>query len=195
MMPPGEKGGGGRQKAGLLRVDLIPMWLTTINASRVKEEIRDKIKQYQREAAKVLWEAFQEGRLTADPTFEELLKTDSPAVQAYKTLQALTKIARSQIILEGRVDEHEKRLERIEATLGDAGKNITPEQASQISQAVKIVAHAMGGHKTHYQGVYGELYRREGITSYKLLPAHRFEAVMKWFNGWHQDLISKDLPI
>ncbi len=65
------------------------------------------------EAAKVLWEAVQEGRLTVDPTFEELLKTDSPAVQAYKTFQALTKLARNQILMEARLDEHEQRLEAV----------------------------------------------------------------------------------
>lgn len=195
LAPPSVDGrGGGRQQAGMLRVDLVPLWLTGVSTNAVKEEIQPKLKKFQSEAAKVLWEAFQEGRLTADPTFDELLKTDSPAVQAYKTLQALTKIARSQIILEGRVDEHERRLEQIEATLGDPGHHVTPDQASQISQAVKAVAHAMGGHKSHYQGVYGELYRKFGITSYKQLPANAFLAAMDMLNNWHQDLTNKDIP-
>lgn len=192
LLPPSPDGrGGGRQRTSLLRVDLIPLWLSGVRVKSAKKEIRPKLTKFKREAAKVLWEAFQEGRLTADPTFEELLATDSPAAQAYKTFQALTKLARSQLILESTVQDHEERLERIEATLGDSGKNVTPDQASQISQAVKAVAHAMGGHKKHYQGVYGELYRREGITSYKLLPAHRFEKVMQWLSKWFQELTDK----
>ena len=68
--PPSSSGrGGGRQQASLLRVDLVPIWLTTINVSRVKEEIRNKIKQYQIEAAKVLWEAFQERPFNSRPNF------------------------------------------------------------------------------------------------------------------------------
>lgn len=184
----------GKRQANYLRVDLVPLFLTGIDTSRVKEERRSKLERFQHEAAQVLWEAFQEGRLTADPTFDELLATDSPAAQAYKTFQALTKLARSQLILESKVADHEQRLERIEATLGDSGQHILPDEASQISQAVKAVAHAMGGHGKHYQSVYGELYRREGITSYKLLPKHRFEGVMKWFSSWYQDLTNKDLP-
>ena len=42
MLPPGEKGGGGRQRAGMLRVDLVPLWLSGIDTKRVKEEIRPK---------------------------------------------------------------------------------------------------------------------------------------------------------
>jgi len=193
--PPSPSGrGGGRQQASLLRVDLVPMWLTTINASRVKKEVRDKIKRYQREAAKVLWEAFQQGSLTTDPSFSELLETDSPAVQAYKTFQALTKLARSQVILEGKVEDHEQRLESIEAILGDPGRHVTPEQSSQISQAVKAIAMALSkqSRKNEYGGVYGELYRRFGINSYKELPEHRFDEAMKWLNEWLQSAIGNE---
>lgn len=112
----------GQQKNYVLRVDLVPLWLTGLETSRVASELQDKIVRYKREAAKVLWEAFQEGRLTTDPSFEELLRTDSPAVQAYKTFQALTKLARNQIIIEAKLEDHDQRLERIEATLGGSRK-------------------------------------------------------------------------
>jgi hypothetical protein len=67
---------------------------------------------------------------------------------------------------------------------------VTPDQAMQISQAVKAVAIAYGKQtkKNEFGSVYGELYRREGITSYKQLPGHRFNAVMKWMSQWYQDL-------
>lgn len=190
--PPSKSGrGGGRQQASLLRVDLIPMWLTTISASRVKEEVREKIKRYQREAAKVLWEAFQDGRLTIDPSFEALLQTDSPAVQAYKTFQALTKLARHQIFMEARLDDHEQRLEQIESALGDTDRQVTPEQAMQISQGVKAVARELGKRtkRNEYGGVYGELYRRYGINSYKTLPVSKFDDALSWLNDWLQSII------
>jgi hypothetical protein len=191
LLPPSPEGrGGGIQRMGLIRVDLVPLWLSGVRVKVAKEAIRPKLERFQREASKALWEAFQEGRLTADPGFEALLETDTPAVQAYKTFQALTKLARNQILLESRVDEHEERLERIESSLGDPGRAVTPDQASQVSQAVKGVAMILGKRsgRNEYGGVYGELYRREGITSYKLLPAHRFEAVMKWFSDWYKEL-------
>jgi len=187
---------GVKRTSSLIRVDLVPLWLSGVDTSRVREEIRPKLDQYQEEVAKVLWEAFQEGRLTADPSFEALLKTDSPAVQAYKTFQALTKLARSQILIEAKLEDHEQRLERIEATLGDTGKNVTPDQASQVSQAVKAIAMELGKttKRNEYGAIYGEVYRREGVTSYKLLPAHRFETVMKWLAEWYRQVTDKDLP-
>lgn len=192
---------GGQQRAGVLVADLVPLWLAGIDTKRVKPEIKDKLRRYQREAAKVLWEAFQEGRLTSDPTFDELLQTDSDAVQAYKMIQAMLKLARNQILLESRLNEHEtqlvgfeERLEQVEITLGDPGRQVTPEQASQISQAVKAVAMKLSEQsgRNEYGGVYGELYRKFGITSYKLLPARRFQEAMDFLTQWHQTLVGKE---
>jgi len=87
MTPPSSGGrGGGRQQATFLRVDLVPLWLSGVDASRVKDEARPKIERFQREAAKVLWEAFQEGRLTATPSFDELYRRYR--IPSYKELTA-----------------------------------------------------------------------------------------------------------
>ena len=58
----------------------------------------------------------------------------------------------------------------------------TEEQASQISQAVKTVAMTLSkaSGSNQYGAVYGELYRKFGITSYKLLPAKRFNEAMSF---------------
>lgn len=194
--PPGEQGGGGPQEAGLLRVDLVPLWLAGIHLKRVKKEIRPKIEQFQREAANVLWEAFQEGRLTTDPIFDELLQQDTDAVQAYKMLQALVKLARNQVLIEAQLSthgeqlvNHEQRLEDIEARL-NPGEHITADQAVAISQAVKAVAIAIGKQsgRNEFGGVYGELYRRYRVPSYKELPAGKYDDAIKWLGEWLQSL-------
>ena len=190
MTPPGPAGGGGRQQAALLRVDLVPLWLSTIETTRVKEQNRPKMERFQREAAKALWEAFQQGRLTADLDFDELLAADSPEAQAYKMAQAVLQLARNQLLMRAQLTDHENRLETIEAQLGDTGRNVTPDQASQLSQAVKAVALAQGKKtgRNEFGAVYGELYRKFGITSYKMLPARRFEEAMKFLTAWHESL-------
>lgn len=199
-IPPGKHGGGGQQQAGMLRVDLVPLWLSGIDVKRVKPEIRGKIERYQVEVGKVLWEAFQDGRLTAETTLDDLLKNDSPAAQAYKMAAAIMQMARQQLILENRVEakfkEYDERLESIEATLGDAGRSITPDQASQLSQAVKAVAMVLSkqSRRNEYGGVYGELYRKYGITSYKLLPTHKFDSAMQWLSDWLQSLTDLETP-
>lgn len=184
-----------RRRMGVLRADLVPLWLSGISAKSVKPEMQTKIKRFQREAAKVLWEAFQEGRLTTDATFEELLQTDSDVVQAYKMIQGMLRLARNQVMLEARLDDYSQRLERIEATLGDPGRYVTEAQATQVSQAVKAVAIELSKRtkRNEYGGVYGELYRRYEVNSYKLLPSRRFEEVTEWLNSWLQSLIG-DAP-
>lgn len=188
---------GGAQETYVLRVDLVPLWLTGIRTSMVKDEIRLKLERFQEEAATVLWEAFQEGRLTADSTFDELLETDSDAVQAYKMALAVVKLARNQVLLEGRLDDQEReltavgeRLDQVEATLGQPERYVTQDQASQISQAVKAVAIAQGkkSKRNEFGACYGELYRKYGITSYKMLPANKFEDAMQFLTNWHQSL-------
>jgi hypothetical protein len=61
-----------------LPLKFIPGWLFGINAERVKPELRSAIIRYQKECFDVLAEAFVEGRLTAEPAFEDLLRADSP---------------------------------------------------------------------------------------------------------------------
>lgn len=74
---------------------------------------------------------------------------------------------------------------------------VTQDQASQVSQAVKAVAIVLGNQiKRNESGaIYGEFYRRYGITSYKLLPANKFEQVMNWLAGWYKELTNgADVP-
>jgi hypothetical protein len=183
-----------------LPLDYLNGWLFGINANRVKAEIRERLIRYQRECYQVLHEAFIEGRLSSDPDFGELLQSDSPAAQAYRMAAAMMRLARQQLVLEAQLEshgsrlaDHERRLEEVEATLGDPGRHITPDQASQISQAVKAVAMALSKKtgRNEYGGVYGEFYRRFGITSYKLLPARRFEEAIAFLSEWHQSLEGK----
>jgi hypothetical protein len=60
----------------------------------------------------------------------------------------------------------------------------------QISQAVKTVALALGKRtkRNEFGAVYGELYRKFGITSYKMLPAKKFEPAINFLTEWHQNL-------
>ncbi|MFN2207967.1 MAG: ORF6C domain-containing protein, partial [Candidatus Promineifilaceae bacterium] len=39
-----------------------------------------------------------------------------------------------------------------------------------------------------YGGVYGELYRKFGITSYKQLPVAKFDEAMAWLNEWRESI-------
>ncbi len=45
---------GGRQSGYVLRVDLVPLWLSGIRTAAVNDDARPKLERFQREAAKVL---------------------------------------------------------------------------------------------------------------------------------------------
>ena len=192
---------GGPQEMPCLPLDMLNGWLFGINANRVKKEVRARLVRYQRDCYRVLYEAFEEGRLAtgADATFQELLQqSDSQAVEAYRMLQAMIKMARNQIIIEARLGEqgqqlaqHERRLEQLEERFDvGAGQTVSESQASQISQGVKAVAMQLSKQtgRNEYGGVYGELYRRFEITSYKLLPASRFGEAMDFLNQWYASM-------
>src|SRR5690606_27129899 len=70
------------------------------------------------------------------------------------------------------------------------GRPVTEEQASQIGQAVKAVAIALGkkSGRNEFGGVYGELYRKFGVTSYKMLPAARFDKAMNFLTEWYEEV-------
>jgi hypothetical protein len=203
---PSQGRGGGSQLTNCLPIDYLNGWLFGINANRVKPEIRDRLIVYQEKCYKVLTEAFREGRLTTAPELDDLLASDTPAAQAYKIATAIMKMARQQLLLESQVETHstqlaahERRLEEIEATLGDPGHHITPDQAMQISQAVKTIAFEIEKRtkKNEYGAIYGQLYRQFGITSYKQLPADKFDRAMAWLTEWYQRVTGAtgdDLP-
>jgi hypothetical protein len=185
----------GTQPMVCLPLDYISGFLFGLNADRVKPELRERVLRYQRECYKVLAEAFQEGRLTSDLDFDELLASDTPAAQAYKIAAAIMKMARQQLMLEAQLEtqatklvDHEQRLEEIEATLGDSGRFVTPDQAMQISQAVKTIAAEIQKRtkKNEYGAMYGQLYREFGITSYKQLPANKFDDAMAWLTDMYR---------
>ena len=192
---------GGRQEALCIPLDYLSGFLFGINADRVKPEYREDVIRYQRECYKVLSEALSEGRLTVDAPFDDLLQVaDSGAVQAYQIAQAVMRLARNQILLEswlsGQLDNHESRLITLESQLGDTGRSVTPDQASQLSQAVKAVAIELGrkSGRNEFGAIYGELYRKFGITSYKMLPAGRFEEAMKFLTDWHESVTGAGGP-
>lgn len=179
--------GQGRQML-CLPLKYLSGFLFGISSQRVKEGLRERLLQYQRDCYEVLAQAFQEGRLSADGQLAELLNGDSPAAQAYRMAQAIMQMARQQLILEARVERHEQRLELLEAQLGHKERFISADQATQISQAVKAIALELGkrSNRNEFGGVYGELYRRYQVPTYRELPAQKWDDVMNFLRQWWQ---------
>lgn len=183
-----------------LPLDYLNGWLFGISASRVKEEVRDRLVRYQIECYQVLADAFGRNLVTARPD-DQIMTSDTPAALAYRNALEVANLARQQYYLEQRLESAETtlastvaRVDAIEAELGNDERFITVSQAEQLSQAVRsvgLIFSQMSG-RNEYGGVYGELHRRFGINSYKRLPAAKFEDAMNWLRQWYEELTDGD---
>ena len=195
---------GGKRDTLCLPLEYLNGWLFGVNAMRVKPEIRERLIRYQKECYRVLAKAFVK---EPDPT--SVSPTTATLLQVREMGRAIMQMAEEQMEFERRLTVSESRLERAAVVYGDLtkrvatleqkmapGNPVTEEQASQISQAVKAVALVMtkqsGGNQ--FGAVYGELYRRFGITSYKMLPARQFDKAMAFLTEWYQELTGEDIP-
>ncbi len=173
-----------------LPLDMVHGWLFGINANRVKPEIKELLLRYQRECYRVLANHFRQEPVVTDDAIARLSQVRAVGL-------AVAQLAEEQMEFEqkteGRFSKLELRLDSVEDRVSP-GQAITEEQASQISQAVKAVAMKLGEEsgRNEYGGVYGELYRKFSITSYKLLPANRFQEAMKFLTNWHQSLVGEE---
>ncbi|NJL06692.1 MAG: hypothetical protein HC911_17680 [Chloroflexaceae bacterium] len=195
---------GGPQATLCLRLDLIPFWLAGINTQRVRADVREKLVRYQRECAAVLWDFFRPPGQPSSAALDRATPTApvSPAAQAYELALAVAALARQQMHIEDRLHQFATQLEtqaaRTEAlelrlTAPEPqlrASTISEEQAAELAQAVKFVARALGERtgRNEYGGVYGQLYREFGITSYKQLPREQFAPAMEWLRDWYRTI-------
>jgi hypothetical protein len=199
---------GGLQAVQCLRIDLLPLWMAGLHASRVKEDLRSKLVRYQREAAVVLWQAFKP-QIVAEEA--PIIPAESVAIQQIQQIiemgyaiarmgEQQLELQRQQQALAGRMDAAARiirhvqgHLERVDVRLGAVeeqlhpGASITDEQATDVSHRVKALAELLTGvhaGKNHYQGIFAELYRRFGVSSYKLIPQRKYAAVLSFLEAW-----------
>ena len=83
---------------------------------------------------------------------------------------------------------------RLTSVAPDLNQNtMTVAAAAEVALAVKNVGHALAarGIKPGYSQVYGEMYRRYGISSYKNLSCSKFEEVLTWLRSWYDELVGE----
>ncbi|MBE2200448.1 MAG: ORF6C domain-containing protein [Anaerolinea sp.] len=179
-----------------IRLEFLNGWLFGVNARRVKPEIRAKLLAYQRECYTVLARHFTAVSPAPSSASSALMQVREMGLAIVRMAEEQMEFDRRLAGAETAVSGLDVRVQALEARLEPPAHAVTNEQASQISQAAKAVAIALGKQtkRNEFGGVYGEMYRKFGITSYKLLPARRFDEVMRWLSEWHQSLTSDDSP-
>lgn len=176
-------------------LDYLNGWLFAINANRVRDDVKENVMRYQRECYKVLYEAFSTG--VAERPDSDIMQSADDAAVTYRHLVQMARLARQHYYLSKKVDEHDeqladhtKRLGLIEAQLSNPAAYVTQEQAQLISSGVKAIATVLGKQsgRNEFGSVYGELYQRYGVTSYKQIATSRYDEVMTWLRNWWVEL-------
>ena len=181
----------------------MPGWLFGIDTRRVKAELQDRLNLYRAECFRVLWQAFKGDVVPSPPAASEL----SGAALAYEIGTAIQNMARQQMDMEARIgdvagrqevmaeymrgfiQDTRQRLTVLELHTGAAAV-ISDGQAAEIALAVKNVGQALAaqGDKSGYARVYSEMYRRWRVSSYKNLPAARYDEVLAWLASWYDEV-------
>lgn len=122
-----------------LPLKLIPGWLFGVNASRVKEEIREKLIRYRREAYDALWSAF---RADIVPGLERELTAPSealtPAERALALAEAVAAMARQQVAMERWLSYHDTRLATVEDAALEA-RDLAHTAQVRLDKAAEVV--------------------------------------------------------
>ena len=192
--------GKGSRNMACLPLEFINGLLFGINANRVREEIRENLIRYQRDCYRILAQAFLERAETAvSPIMSALAQIRDNAL-------AVAALAEQQMEHERRISVSETRLDKAASVVGDLGRRVRvleqrtapglpigEEQAAEITQRIKALAGLLtekDSGKNHYQSVFNEIYRLFGVTSYKLIPQAKYEAVLEFLDEW-RDKITK----
>jgi len=184
-----------------LPLKLLPGFLFGVSTDRIKNKIiRERVVLFRRECYDVLWNAFKHSIL---PASTALAPTQGGAALAYEIATAVQNLAREQMQQEQRLSSVEQSQDRarrwakgVEGRVTALELRLSPEQpiseaqAAEIALAVKAVAHALQeqGQTNGYQRVYGEMYRRYGIGTYRALPQGQFNTAITWLQAWHAEL-------
>jgi len=184
---------GGPQAAQGLKLSLLPLWLSGVQTSRVKEELRSKLVRYQIEAAEVLWQAFKPQILTeAPPADRASALAISQLEQIIEQSRAMQRMAEEQITLIRRMDaaarivkamqsdvsEMQGAVTDVQIRLGMLEERLHPsayltnEQAAEVQSAVNMIAMALTKRdpsKNHFQSIHAELHRRFKAKNYSLI--------------------------
>ncbi len=198
---------GKQREMVALPLEFLPGWLFGIAGSRLKDaEKAEKLKRYRRECFSALWREF--GQPTAAPV------PSSPSSIALTQVRdlalAVAQMAEQQIELQGQVMTVNARVDRaaivvsdLQRRLSNVERKIEPqatireEQAAEISNQVKALAELLTSKhpgKNHYQSIFGEIYRRFGVSSYKRIRQGQYEAVLAFLDDWHKAVQQGQLP-
>lgn len=179
-----------------LPIEYLNGWLFGINATRVKEEIRDTLIRYQRECYGVLWDAFRLEIVERDLP-EPQLNPEEIAAALYNVRIGINGILdyllRSQEHDQGvrrllelvRLDVHEV------GGLIEEGDILTERQRQtlyQLGLEVAALLAQLEPKRNPFAVVFGTLKKTFDVPTYRQLPRPKYRKAYEFLASWKQDL-------
>jgi hypothetical protein len=187
-----------------LPLEFLPGWLFGVTPSRARPEYKEKLTRYRRDCFRVLWQAFQADLIQYSPVATAL----SPLAEVRGLALAVAQMAEQQMELQAQVTSTNAKMDQAIVIVGDLERRlkeveektspksvITNTQATEISNQVKALAELLTQKypgKNHYQSVFGELYRRFGVSSYKLIRQEHYQTVLDFLERWRKAAQKED---
>lgn len=183
-----------------LRVELLPLWLITLDAGQVTEPAaKTRLELFQREAASTLWQATRPQGFDSGDVLLPGRHQQGHAEQAYVGSMAMATLARQQMLIE-------RQLDGVGAEDDDGAQGGDPwarrsdtlddPSAARLAQTARRVARALGERtrRNEYFGVFSGLYRNFGISSYRRMPPGRLYEALEWLERWYGDMMGQPEP-
>lgn len=191
-----ERDDGTEEKLLCLRVDLLPLWLATLDAGQVVEPAaRARLELFQREGASLLWQGFRPQGFDSGDALIPDRRQQGPAEQAYVGAMAMASMARHQLLVERQLDGPGDDEQGADPWARRAGAVDDPS-AARLAQTARRVARTLAERtrRNEYFGVYSGLYRNFSISSYRRMPAGRLYEAIEWLERWYGDMLGEPEP-
>jgi P22_AR N-terminal domain len=179
-----------------LRVDLLPLWLIGVEASKVDQAAQARLELFQRESASTLWQSHRPQGYGPEDELLPPRHEQNPAEQSYVAALAMATLARHQMLIERQLNNRSGRGDEQGSDPYAPGTAVDDPQATLLAQAVRRVALAAQERtrRNEYGGVYNGLYRQFGIASYRRMPPARLREALEWLERWRGDLMGEPEP-
>jgi hypothetical protein len=181
-----------------LRVELVPLWLTMVDAGQVSEPAaRARLELFQREAASTLWQNFRPQGFGLGDELVPQRHQQNAAEQAYVGQAAMALMARQQMLLERQLDTPPDDEDQGGDPWEARARMIDDATAARLAQTVRRVAQGMAerSRRNEYYGVFSGLYRNFGISSYRRMPPARLHEALEWLERWYGDMMGEPEPM
>lgn len=181
-----------------LKVELVPLWLTTVDPGEVGEQAaRARLELFQREVASALWQAFRPQGFDSGDIVVSPRQQQDHAEQAYVGAMAIAAMARQQLLIERQLNApHDDDLGPGADPWAARAGAVDDPAAARIAQTVRKVARTLGERtrRNEYWGALSGLYRNFGISSYRRMPSGRLYEALEWLERWYGDMMGEPEP-